>query len=76
MESLTAGMVSFTVSGVEGPALQRWLAREARIRTRVIGEFDLGWMRLSTHYYNRADELDRVLELLDRAAREGIPASP
>ena len=76
VESRTAGMVSFTVDGVAAPALQRWLAREARVRTRVIGEFGLNWMRVSTHYYNSTGELDRVLELLDRAAREGIPTGP
>lgn len=70
----TAGMLAFRLDGVDSLALQGWLAREARVRTRVIGEYGLGWMRLSTHYYNQPREVDRVLELLARAAREGIPA--
>ncbi|NIQ56080.1 MAG: aminotransferase class V-fold PLP-dependent enzyme, partial [Gemmatimonadetes bacterium] len=48
-ESLKGGIVSFSVEGVESTALQRHLSRVASVRTRVIGEYDYGWMRLSTH---------------------------
>jgi len=71
-----AGMTSFRVEGVDSLALQSHLARTARVRTRVIGEYDLGWMRLSTHYYNLPGEVDRVLDLLADAARNGVPAPP
>lgn len=71
-EALKGGMVSFSVDGVESPDLQRHLSRAASVRTRVIGEYDYGWMRLSTHVYNRPDEIDRVLELVDEVARTGI----
>ena len=73
-EELKAGKLSFSIDGVDSSALQRHLAREANVRTRVIGEYDYGWMRLSTHLYNTPAEVDRVLDLLDRAAREGIPS--
>jgi selenocysteine lyase/cysteine desulfurase len=72
--NLTAGMVSFQIDGVDALALQGELARRARIRTRVIGEYGLGWMRLSTHVYNQPGELDRVLDLLDEASRRGRPS--
>ena len=68
----TAGMLSFLIEGLDALELQGHLARTARIRTRVIGEYGLGWMRLSTHVYNEPGELDRVLELVDAAARRGI----
>ena len=68
----TAGMLSFRIEGLDSLALQGHLARAARVRTRVIGEYGLGWMRLSTHVYNESGELDRVLALLDAAARRGI----
>ncbi|MDX1493223.1 MAG: aminotransferase class V-fold PLP-dependent enzyme [Longimicrobiales bacterium] len=71
-EALKGGMVSFHVDGVESPALQRHLSRVASVRTRVIGEYDYGWMRLSTHVYNAPDEIDVVLELIDEAARTGV----
>ena len=72
--SMRAAMISFQIEGVESSVLQGHLSRTARIRTRVIGEYDYGWMRLSTHIYNGPDEIERVLELLSGVARSGIPA--
>ena len=73
-EDLKAGMVAFSLEGIDSLALQRHLARTARVRTRVIGEYDYGWMRLSTHLYNLPREVDAVLSLLEDAARAGVPA--
>jgi selenocysteine lyase/cysteine desulfurase len=72
-EELKAGMVSFSLEGVDPLALQRHLARVAGVRTRVIGEYDYGWMRLSTHVYNLPGEVDRTVELLEEVVRGGIP---
>ena len=72
--NMRAAMISFQIEGVESSALQGHLSRTARIRTRVIGEYDYGWMRLSTHIYNGPDEIECVLELLSGVARSGIPA--
>jgi selenocysteine lyase/cysteine desulfurase len=72
-ESLKCGMVSFRIDGVPSLDLQVHLARTANVRTRVISEYDYGFMRLSTHVYNRPAELERVLELLADAARNGVP---
>jgi isopenicillin-N epimerase len=71
--SMRAAMISFRVEGVESSALQGHLSRTQQIRTRVIGEYDYGWMRLSTHIYNGPDDIERVLELLADVARDGIP---
>jgi selenocysteine lyase/cysteine desulfurase len=73
-EDLKCSMVSFWLDGVESLDLQRHLSRIANVRTRVIGEYDYGWMRLSTHVYNAPGEIERVLELLADVARNGIPA--
>lgn len=73
-EDLQVGMVSFALDGVPSLDLQAHLARTARVRTRVVSEYDYGWMRLSTHVYNLPDEIDRVLELLHQAARGGVPS--
>jgi L-cysteine/cystine lyase len=73
-EALRAAMVSFTMEGVDSLDLQVWLARQAKVRTRVVSEYGFGWMRLSTHVYNRPTEVDRALELLHTAARSGVPA--
>jgi selenocysteine lyase/cysteine desulfurase len=74
VEDLKAGMVAFSLEGIDSLELQRHLAQTARVRTRVIGEYDYGWMRLSTHLYNLPREIDDVLSLLEDAARAGIPA--
>ena len=73
-EELKAGMVAFSLEGVDSLELQRHLARVASVRTRVIGEYDYGWMRLSTHLYNLPGEVDRAVDLLEDVARNGIPA--
>lgn len=73
-ETMNAGMVSFAIEGVDSLDLQAHLGRTERVRTRVIGEYGYGWMRLSTHVYNRPQEVDRVLELLAHAARNGVPS--
>lgn len=72
-EAMASGMVSFRLDGVDSLDLQAWMSRAATVRTRVIGEYDYGWMRLSTHVYNDESDVDRVLELLDEAARVGVP---
>ena len=72
-ERMKGGMVSFLVNGVESATLQRHLSRTANVRSRVIGEYGYGWMRLSTHVYNSPEQVTRVLELLADAARNGIP---
>lgn len=64
-DTLAAGMVSFAMDGITSLELQRRLAQNANVRTRVIGEYDYGWMRLSPHIYNSPDEIERVVELID-----------
>ena len=62
-----AGMVSFEADGMDGLALQQRLAERANVRTRVIGEYGYGWMRLSPHIYNLEPEIERVVELIAEA---------
>ncbi|MEM7415008.1 MAG: aminotransferase class V-fold PLP-dependent enzyme [Gemmatimonadota bacterium] len=73
-EARKGGMVSFSIDGLESASLQRHLSRVGGVRTRVIGEYGYGWMRLSTHIYNSPDQVERVLDLIDDAVRNGIPA--
>ena len=74
LADLSSGMVSFGLDGVESLQLQRFLAREANIRTRVIAEYDYGWMRLSTHIYNTMRDVEAVVQLVDQVARRGLPS--
>lgn len=64
-ETLVAGMVSFTLAGMDSLELQRRLARAANVRTRVVSEYDYGWMRLSPHIYNTEEEIERVVTLIE-----------
>jgi isopenicillin-N epimerase len=59
----SAGMVSFKHPRVPSLELQKKMG-ERNIRTRVISEYDYGWMRLSAHVYNSIDELGRVVALI------------
>jgi isopenicillin-N epimerase len=66
-----AGMVSFSIDGADSLTLQRRLAEAGNIRTRVISEYDYGWMRLSPHIYTMRGEIDRTVELIGRLAGSG-----
>jgi isopenicillin-N epimerase len=68
-DALGAGMVAFSVDSIESLVLQQRLAETANVRTRVIGEYGYGWMRLSPHIYTAPGELDRVVGLIADLAR-------
>ena len=59
----SAGIVAFKLLGVSSLDLQKRLA-EHNIRTRVISEYDYGYMRLSPHVYNSVEEISRVVGLI------------
>ena len=61
-----AGMTSFKLAHMSSLDLQKRLGA-ANVRTRVIGEYDYGYMRLSPHIYNSIGEIDRVVELIASA---------
>ena len=67
-------LLGFQLRELDALNLQRRLARAGNVRTRVVGEYGYGWMRLSTHVYNRPGELDRVVGWIAEAARSGVPA--
>jgi selenocysteine lyase/cysteine desulfurase len=64
--ALGAGLISFTVDGIDSLELQRRLG-EANVRTRVVSEYDYGWMRLSPHVYNTVEDVERVVALIAHA---------
>jgi selenocysteine lyase/cysteine desulfurase len=75
-DARAAGMVSFRVDGIEALELQRRLSdidagggRRISVRTRVIGEYNYNWMRLSPHVYNSPADLDEAVRLIDAARR-------
>lgn len=61
-----AGMVSFRHPRISSADLQKKLG-ERNVRTRVIGEYNYGWMRLSAHLYNTLDEIGQVMSWIATA---------
>lgn len=61
--ALGVGLISFTVDGIDSLELQRRLG-EANVRTRVVSEYNYGWMRLSPHVYNTVEDVERVVALI------------
>jgi selenocysteine lyase/cysteine desulfurase len=82
-DALGAGIVAFEASGMPALALQQRLAeaeapasaplagRTLRVRTRVIGEYDYGWMRLSPHVYTSESEIDTVTAMIADILQRG-----
>ena len=64
--SQSAGMISFKHPRLASLELQKVLGAR-NVRTRVIGEYNYGWMRLSPHIYNTIDEIGRVIDLIGSA---------
>lgn len=67
-EAFRGGMVAFTVDGVPSAVLQEMLGRD-RIRTRLIAEHDLGYLRLSAGLYLLPRDVDRVVARVAELAR-------
>ncbi len=63
-DALVAGMVSFAVQKLPALELQQRLEKGANMRTRVIGEYGYGWMRLSPHIYTSEADVDRAIALI------------
>ena len=64
--SQSAGMISFKHPRLASLELQKKLG-ERNVRTRVISEYNYGWMRLSPHIYNTIDEIGRVIDMIGSA---------
>lgn len=64
--AMRTAMVSFTMAGTTAEKLQGYLGA-SRIRTRRIAEFGYEYLRLSTHIYVLARDVDRVVDLLRKA---------
>jgi selenocysteine lyase/cysteine desulfurase len=48
--------------------LQSLLAEKYRLRTRFVGEANLNGLRISTHLYNKFEEVERLVKGVKEAA--------
>jgi isopenicillin-N epimerase len=67
-----AGIANVAVDGIEPGDLASWLFREHRIIVTPIGHPDCRGLRISPSVYTTMEELERFVEAMRRAVREGI----
>ncbi|MDZ7290505.1 MAG: aminotransferase class V-fold PLP-dependent enzyme [candidate division KSB1 bacterium] len=64
-----SAMITFKMKNIEYLKLQSFLAEKYKLRTRGVGEAGLKALRLSWHIYNSFEEVNRVLEGVQEAAK-------
>ena len=60
-QDMCAGLTTYSVTGITGPALQKKMWEEARLQPRSVGE---EFVRHSVHIYNNLQEVDKALEVI------------
>lgn len=69
-----AGIANVEVEGRDTGALRNWLWQEHRIYTVAINHDEFTGLRISPSVYTTTEELDRFVDAMTHAARNGIPA--
>jgi len=64
-----SAMIAFKMKNIEYLKLQTFLAEKYKLRTRGVGEGGVNALRVSWHLYNSFEEVDRVLEGVQDAAK-------
>ncbi len=71
---LACGIANVEIVGIEPGPLNEWLWREHRIVTTPITHDEFRGIRVSPSVYTTLEELDRLIEAMERAAKDGIGA--
>ena len=61
-EELCAGLTTYKVKGLTGPALQKTLWDRERLQPRSVGK---ELMRHSVHIYNQKSEIDKTFDIIN-----------
>ena len=69
-----AGIANVQITDVETSPLRNWLWREHRIYTVAINHAEFNGLRVSPSVYTTIEELDRFVDAMTVAAKNGIPA--
>jgi selenocysteine lyase/cysteine desulfurase len=64
-----SAMIAFKMKNIEYLKLQSFLAEKYKLRTRGVGEGGVNALRISWHIYNSFEEVNRVLEGVNEAAK-------
>lgn len=72
---LSGGIATFSLAGVDSPALAGWLWKHHRILVTTMDHADLAGVRVSPQVYNRPDEVDRFTAAVEHVIRHGLPGA-
>lgn len=72
---VACGIATVRIDAIEPIDLQRWLWNEHRILTTTIDHDDIKGIRVSPSIYTTTEELERFVDAMSRAARDGLPES-
>jgi selenocysteine lyase/cysteine desulfurase len=64
-----ASLVGFKLKNIEFGKLQGWLMENYKIRVRGVSESELNSLRISTHIYNDFDDINKLIEAVDKASK-------
>ncbi|NNK86691.1 MAG: aminotransferase class V-fold PLP-dependent enzyme [Flavobacteriaceae bacterium] len=64
-EDMAAGITTYSVNGISGPAVQKTMWEKERLQPRSVGE---ELVRHSVHIYNSKAEIDRAIEVIQSLA--------
>ena len=71
--ALATSITTFKVDRVPYDRLYSYLLGTHKMRARIVTEQGLNALRVSTHIFNSAEEVDRLLGAVATAARDGVP---
>ncbi len=64
-ESMSGFISGFTIDGIDLPKVCEYLAKDYRIEVTAVGANDLTFFRVSTHFYDSYDDLDRFINAVN-----------
>jgi selenocysteine lyase/cysteine desulfurase len=63
------------IEGIEAPKLAEWLLKERQIVVSPMGHPDVPGIRVTPHVYTTLPEIDRFVDAIATATRDGIGSS-
>jgi selenocysteine lyase/cysteine desulfurase len=69
----SCGVATMAIDGIDPAPLAEWLHRERQIVVSPIGHPEVRGIRVTPHVYTTRTEIDRFVDAVAEAARNGIP---
>jgi selenocysteine lyase/cysteine desulfurase len=71
---MACGIACVEIEGIDPGELTNWLFNEYRIIVTPIVHDEFQGIRVSPSVYTTGEEIERFVEAMERAVREGLPA--